>query len=331
MRRHLPVLLTLLALVLGGCSDGDERPAGATKAAAPKPPEVVVPEAGQCVAREVADGQDVAPDFTSVVPCTEPHAYEVISVRPVPGRFVDATSEAAAQARRTELARVDAKAPRRSRDFQAVMWPGCDQAFRVATGVDRFTFRARNAQQLKVNPLGRNVGPWLNLAPPEVWTEQPLAVCSVRYAGQPPKGAARGPLRPVTSANAQQVASTWMTPRFPQPFRLCHEIRGNRRVPCGAPHGIEYLWTVDFKAAFGKDFLGGFEDLAALPREEYDTAVSLCRRLYRQTGNRVPDGLRVNYRFNPELDDPSRRTLQMSCVLETRNGRDRLRGFTSLR
>lgn len=328
MRRRLPAVLTLLALVLGGCSEGDP---AATKAAAPQPPKVVVPEAGQCVAKEVADGQDVAPDFTSVVPCTEPHVYEVIGVRPVPGRFVDSSSEAASLARRTELARVDAQAPRRARTFQRVMWPGCDQAYRVATGVDRFTVAGKDAQRLKVDPLGRNVSPWLNLAPAEIWRQQPLAVCSVRYAGQPPKGAAWGPVRPVTSPDARQVVSTWMAPRFPQPFRLCHEIRSNRRVPCSVPHGIEYLWTADFKAAFGKDFLDGFDDLAALPQEEYDTAVSLCRRLYRQTGNRVPRGMRVNYRFNPELDDPSGRTLQMSCVLQTSNDRDRLRGFTSLR
>lgn len=327
MPRPLVVLLAVLALVVGGCSSDAGDPQAAAKRRAPQ---VVVPEVGQCVAKEVADGADVAPDFTTVVPCDRPHVYEVIGVRPVPARFLDAGSAEAALARRTELARVDAQATPRAQELQAVLWPGCDEAVRVATGVDRFVFRGKDARQLRVTPLGRNVGPWLNLAPAEVWAKHPVAVCSVRYAGATAPGAARGPVREVTSTTQRQVISTWMTAAFPQPFRLCHTLGGNRRVPCSTPHAIEYLWTADFKAAFGPGFLAG-ADLAALPREEYETAVSLCRRLYRQTGNPVPAGMRLNYRFHAGTDDPDARRLQMSCVLQTRDGRDRLTGFGSLR
>ena len=33
--------------------------------------------AGQCVAKEIPDGKDFAPDMTTVVPCSESHAYEI--------------------------------------------------------------------------------------------------------------------------------------------------------------------------------------------------------------------------------------------------------------
>lgn len=305
----------------GGGSAPKGHPAGLAR------PHLVVPAAGQCVAREVADGTDVAPDFTAVVPCTKPHVYEVIGVRPVPGRFLDRTSAAAALARRTQLA--NATGSPRSRALQATMWPGCDKALRVATGLDRFTFGRKDANTLRVNPVLRNASPWLNLAPAQLWAKHPVAVCSVRYAGPQPHGAPRPPVRPVISATTRTVISTWMTPAFPLPFRLCATARGGRQLPCATRHGAEYLVTADFKAAYGPRFLAGVLDLANLPQQPYDQVMGVCRRLYAQTGNRVPRGLELTFRFSPK-DNPDARRLVMSCVLQTRSGHDNVRGFRSL-
>lgn len=324
---RLPAPLLVLVLLVSGCSLSGG--AGKDDAADAKAVLTAVPEVGQCVAKETTDGADVAPDFTSVVPCTKPHAYEVIGVRPVPARFLDRTSASAAAARRTDLAFVGPRATRRAVNLQRVLWPACDQALREATGVDRFTFGGKDARRLRVNPVLRNASPWLNLAPAKVWAKHPVAVCSVRYAGPKPKAAAVAPVRTVESATKEQVIRSWMRPDFPLPYRLCATQKG-RRVPCASRHAVEYLLTADFKAAYGPGFLSDAIDLSALPRRPYTRVVDVCRRLYQQTGNRVPRGLKANYLYN-RGDDPDARRLVMSCVLQTRGGKDAVTGFRSLR
>lgn len=326
MRLSVPLLALLL--VLTGCS-GSDGPGGSGEEAGPKAPVLSVPAIGQCVAKEIADGNDVAPDFTTVVPCTEPHVYEVIGVRAIPPRFLDRTTPQAGLARRTELATVGPRATRRSMNFQRVLWPSCDQALRVATGVDRFTFRGKDAKALRVNPVLRNAGPWLNLAPAKHWAKHPVVVCSVRYAGPTPKGAVRAPARPVESATKQLAIRSWMTPAFPLPFRMCASAKSGARVPCVGRHGAEYLVTADFKAAYGPDFLRGVMNLSALPEQLYGQVLDVCRRLYQQTGNRLPAGLRLNYRYH-RTDDVDAQRLVMSCVVQDKGGKDTLTGFRSL-
>ena len=86
-----------LALSLSACGGSD----------APAQKKLTVPKAGQCIAKEVPDGKDVAPDTESVVPCNQKHSYEIVAAFKIPRELLAGKTKKAKLARRTELADID--------------------------------------------------------------------------------------------------------------------------------------------------------------------------------------------------------------------------------
>lgn len=252
-RLVLRVLLApaLVASVLAGCG-GEDRS---------DEPALSKPKAGQCVAKEMEDGPNQVPDFTTVVPCTEPHIREVVAVIDVPEKFLDSSSPEAALARRTELSSDTANPTQLAKEFFVQLTPQCLRAVSRAAGLaptkseikveatddpDAAVSAIQNMVLLPSSPSSAHP----SLTPPELWKKgMTQYVCSIRYVDphdvEKPKA--------VTSATSKQVIRSYLTPDFPADQRWCgvsSDTGSIEVVSCTASdHEVEYLWDVGDPAA----------------------------------------------------------------------------------
>lgn len=235
MSLRICLVVAVLSSVLSACGGTeDEAP---EKSAEPR---LVLPEAGQCVAREVIDQGDGTPDLTSVVPCTEPHLYEVTGVVPVPKRLLDESSEKASLARRNAFARVSDDP--KGWDSQLVRAIDCDKAMRETTGIADIPLPRREAREA-IRPVVANMLAWRNVAPAELWAKgEKVVICSYRFGAEKPT-LHRSP-------DQEPLLSHLLTPAFPVELRECvgdDEDNGS----CAYPHGFETLLDLDLDKLLG--------------------------------------------------------------------------------
>lgn len=294
-RTSVIALVTLIALTAAACSD-DKTPKTPKKAQ----PTFTQPKAGQCVAEEVPDGEDVAPNTETVVPCSKPHVYEIVAVIDIPKRFLTGKTKAQKLARRSELADVGDKPTKLRQSYSNAVYSKCDTPFREASGLAALTVKGKSAKKVSLGMPFGGTSQWYTVTSPKLWlagTTQ--AVCSIRFSVVP-KGDKRPPVLPVRSKSSKQVIASYLTKDFPVEVRGCIEPRTEDGVSCAKPHSEELLWVMDMKAVYDKDFLSG-ADLTNVNADQLAKIRAACADPLKQIGNVLGDAERMDFRFYPKI------------------------------
>jgi hypothetical protein len=293
-----------LALGLSACG-GDDEPA--TK-------HLTLPKAGQCIAKEVTDGTDVAPDTESVVPCTQKHSYEIVATFPIPLELLAGKTKKAKLARRTELADVDSKSTLRQK-LTTTVFRKCAQPFREASGLDRVSVLGKSAADVGLR-VSANVSQWTTVSSPDLWLQgKAMAVCSYRF-GVESESEGIPKLLSVRSTSTKPVMASYLTNDFPISARGCAGSSTEDWISCTQPHSQERLWALDMKAVYGKKFLSS----ADLPRVSPDEGAKLraaCNDSYKQAGGTISDDRTMGVRFYSKYPATGS-VLPMVCTLSAK-------------
>src|SRR5688572_30224284 len=91
------VAAAILIAGLAGCGGSDEKPK----------PDAADIKAGVCIASDIADEDDRAPDLDSVVDCSEPHVYEILDVVDLPKEALAGKTDEEKLANRKDLATIE--------------------------------------------------------------------------------------------------------------------------------------------------------------------------------------------------------------------------------
>ena len=249
MQTRGTLLLLILGLVLTACGGGDSKKDSASEV-----------KAGTCIAKEVDDEDDTAPDLTSVVNCSEPHVYEILDVVDLPDNALRGKTDKEKLANRKDLAMLANQGEDQSDENAAFFEfadPLCDEALRKHAGYDDITVKGKSAEEISLRPaLGAEVyTPWLNLMPKKQWLEgKRQFICSVRYIEESEDE--EPPVKPVSSTNSEMLISMASSPSFPIELRACFDV--DRRddavsfVGCDQSHASEALFTFDGDVVFGE-------------------------------------------------------------------------------
>lgn len=245
---------------------------------------VAAPEAGQCIAEEIKDANDSVPDFESVVPCTEPHTYEILGTVDIPETFLDDSSTEASTARRTELATIGEQSSKLTERMRTELYPQCADHLLRATGTDRVKVQGKPATGEVLLPrLGTRMVQWFSLTPLELWRDGAAqVVCSIRFqtvGGDEPAAV------PMTSSSDAQVIGRFLGPVPPLEAHSCLRANDRKVRPCDRPHMGERLWALNIDALLGPSVLDGGTDSGESKR-----ITRLCSDTYASVGGNLPRG-----------------------------------------
>ncbi len=254
IRGTLVLCFLILGLVLTGCGGGGSNPKTSASDV----------QAGTCIAKEVDDEDDTAPDLSSVVDCSEPHIYEVLDVVDLPDDALAGKTDKEKLANRKDLATLENENEEQS-DQNAAYFefalPRCEQALRKHTGYDDITVEGKSAEEIALLPvLGAEVyTPWLNLMPKTQWLEgKRQFICSVRYVEDSEEE--EPPTEPVSSPDGKMLIASASSPSFPIELRGCSNVDSKKddavtSVGCEESHTSEGLFIFDGDVVFGEKMM----------------------------------------------------------------------------
>ncbi len=307
---RLIAVAALLAL-LAACSGSSASDAGGKKSDGP--PKLVKPQAGQCVAKEIPDGKDFAPDMTTVVPCSEPHAYEIVAVVAIPDEMLSGTTDVEKLARRSELNDVGNNDSPLRKKLKDEVYPLCAEPFREASGLGQMTVAGKTAKEADLRiPFGP-ASEWDTLSPPQLWTEGVTeAVCSYRFA-PPTDGDVVSPVTPIRSNNTNPAMSSYLSRKFPAALRACMDDKASKSISCTSAHDQELMWVIDMKAVYGKDFLKGAK-LTDVNEADFAKLRQACADPYSQSGGILAGKIGMGFRFFSDVPTTGT-SLPIICVI----------------
>ena len=265
------ILLLLFGLVLTGCGGGDSNPKTT--------PDV---QAGTCVAKEIDDEDDKAPDLNSVVDCSKPHVYEITDVIDLPDAALSGKTDEEKLANRKDLATTESdEGEENSAQFDAYTafaFPACRAALTTATGYDGIAVDGVDAKEAGLMPLlGGQIQPlWFNVMPKEQWLEgKRQVICSARYTEPAPKDFDEDypedlPTKPVSSENSKPLLAAASSSSFPVVFRWCttwDEKEKNVNVGCDKQHYSENLFQFNAIEVLDQDFVNKIKPKKATDAE----------------------------------------------------------------
>jgi hypothetical protein len=241
------VAATILFAALTGCSGSNQS----------NVPEI---NAGDCIAKDVADADDRAPDLTSVVDCSKPHVYEIIDLVDIPKNALSGKTDKEKLANRMDLATVEDKGKPSTEKvaFSAWVETGCDTAWAESNGYDDITVNGVSATDARVLPaVGPSINlPWFNVMSKEQWLAgNRQLICSARFVG-PGEGSMEeaGPVKPLSSTNDKPLLSVLGSPSFPAGLRSCNYFQA-----CDQQHHTETLFLFDAQSALDEKFVEGID------------------------------------------------------------------------
>jgi len=246
----------ILVIALAGCGGVAEKP---------KADEI---KAGTCIAKDIADEDDRAPDFDSVVPCSEPHVYEILDVLDLPKKALKGKTDKEKLANRKDLATLastDDEASAANDAYFEFAFEACDAALLETTGYDRLTVDGVDAADALVYPaLGQKIAsPWLNLSPKDHWLDdQRQLICSARFVKNANDPEGDGPVQPQSSANDKPLLSAIGSSSFPVELRDCNTFDkkdDSRPIGCDKQHYGETLFVFDAESVFDEKFVKGID------------------------------------------------------------------------
>lgn len=253
MLRGRGVALILVGLIVAGCDGSSPSPKPSATIPAAKP----IPAAGQCLAKEVPDLDDFAPDLDTRVDCTEPHVYEVTAVVDVPGRLVTGTTPKELAAERKKLATLDNDGEDRRR-FLEYAGRQCGPADSKAAGLSKLELNGKSVTEATVGLPLRDASPWLNLLDSGNWAEgNTKFLCLIRYSKHPAGGDGLPDPEAIRSPSQQPVLQSFLTQDFPLRHRLCATLGRGEITPlsCGKQHQGEMILNFDARRVFGTEFV----------------------------------------------------------------------------
>lgn len=316
-RVRLTAAAALLALLAAcGGSDG-----GGTKdAKGDEPAKLVEPRSGQCIGKEIPDGDDLAPDMTSVVQCSELHSYEIVAVVDIPDDMLSGTTDTEKLARRAELSKISGEDTALRKRLRTEVYSLCDGPFREATGLGQAKVIDKAAKDVGLKLPPGPVSQWYNLTSPELWvagTEQ--AICSYRFAPEGDEGKAVPKVTPIRSNTTNPAMSSYLSRKLPAGLRSCWDNTADKAVPCDGPHDQELMWIIDMKAVYGKDYLKG-ANLEDVKDADFAKLADACVDPYNQTGGGLTQTIGVGFRFFSDMPTTGA-SLPIICVLASRDGK----------
>lgn len=316
MHRVKLVAAAALLALLAACGGNEGGANNSGKADGPA--KVAEPQSGQCVAKEVTDGDDFAPDMRTVVPCSELHAYEIVAVVAIPDDMLAGTTDAEKLARRTELTQISGEDTELRKRLRTEVYSLCDEPFREATGLGQVKVVEKSAKDVDLRLPPGAASQWYNLSSPELWVKGTTqAVCSFRFA-PPSEGDKVFPVTPVRSNNTNPAMSSYLTRKFPTDLRSCWDTKTDKAASCSDTHDQELLWIIDMKAVYGKGFLKG-ADLADVNDADFSKLADACIDPYEESGGGLTQKIGVSFRFFTGVPTTGK-TLPIICVLAARDG-----------
>lgn len=246
-------IMSALALISTAC--GSSTPAAEASAAAPV-------HAGECFAKEVADLDDVGPNFDSKVACTSPHIYEVADVIAVPSRFLRGTNDKARLANRAALGSFDQESTSAADELHAFAAESCGPVALREAGISHTRVAGKSLAEVGAQLSFGGAQMWFNLSSRKAWLAgQHQVVCSVRYMKYT-RSAADAEPAPIRSASRHPAFYDFLTSDFPEARRQCVMFDTQLRYslnPCTAQHYGEMFFSYDAKRAFGERFVSGLD------------------------------------------------------------------------
>lgn len=254
------IALIVAGLILAGCDGESPSPKPSATIPAAKP----IPEAGQCLAREVPDLDDFAPDLESRVDCTEPHIYEVTAVIDVPARLVKGKTPKERVAQRNELAKLDDDDADRLA-FSKYSGEQCGVAAARALGVSSLEIMGTSAEEARVNVWMRDASSWINVLDAGNWAKgNTKLLCTIRYNEHQTDGSDREELpdpESIRSQSSDPVLRSFLTQDFPLRHRQCVALKGSRELTplsCDKQHQGEMIFSFDARPVLGTTFVESF-------------------------------------------------------------------------
>ncbi|WP_332642941.1 hypothetical protein [Aeromicrobium sp.] len=316
MHRVRLIAAAALLAILAACGGSDGGTKNGDKAEGPA--KAAEPQSGQCVAKEVADGDDFAPDLRTVVPCSELHAYEIVAVVAIPDDMLAGTTDTEKLARRTELSQISGEDTELRKRLRTEVYSLCDEPFREATGLGQMKVVEKSAKDVDLRLPPGAASQWYNLSSPELWVKGTTqAVCSFRFA-PPSEGDDVSPVTPIRSNNTNPAMSSYLTRKYPAELRSCWDTKTDKAASCSGTHDQELLWTIDMKAVYGKKFLEG-ADLADVNDADFTKLADACIDPYEESGGGLTQRIGMGFRFFSDVPTTSK-TLPIICVLAARDG-----------
>lgn len=253
----------------------------------------VVPAPGQCVAKEKSDLDGFAPDFTSVVPCTSAHVYEIVDALNVPKKFLAGGSRAKRLERRTELDKSTASSSL-ANEFHTYANRACRRSVLKATGLDAVNVNGLSALDAGVRPVLLGANTLTGVSAPDQWAAgRHLIVCSMRYT-EPVAPGLLGRLSAIRSSSSIPTYRSLLSKRYPAELRACGSYDSDNylyAVLCSNQHNVELLFSYDAQAAFGKDLIKNINSLNPTD-SEWDLLSTPCTvMLQNVVGTDVDDDL----------------------------------------
>lgn len=235
--RSLRALAVVVGLVAAGCGGPEATAVPATPTQKAVAPPAV--HAGECLAKEIPDGDDVAPDLTSAIDCTKPHVYEVSDVL---GSTTDGSQLAD--------------------EFQSYAASECESSILKRAGTNRIKDAGKPLKEVNAGLVMSGGSTWVNLTPAAGWADKQEFICAVRYTEHQTGGGDLAP-RPVKAKSDHPAFHDFLTEDFPADRRLCITYDGQERYslePCGdGQHYGEIFFGYDAAAAFGEKFVEGVD------------------------------------------------------------------------
>jgi hypothetical protein len=252
--RHARLLVCVLAVALTACSAGE--PDG--QAASIEP--------GVCVSGEAKDQGALVPDWSTVVECGTPHAYEVYDIIDLPQAALTGTTRQERADNRDDLAlplELTEDSEQRLA-FEEFARRACGTSLQRVTGYDEIILRGASAEDAQVVPALRGISaPWISVMPEDEWSEgRRQVVCSARFEVADHTDPGRVPVDPRASTDDRMIITRAGTESLPIRFRSCRTYEADRRSisdtsSCGGAHVDEALFFFQADGVFDEKFVSG--------------------------------------------------------------------------
>jgi hypothetical protein len=267
----------IFVITLAGCGGDSEEP----KAAEIK--------AGVCIAKDIADEDDRAPDLNSVVDCSEPHVYEILDVVDLPDNALSGNTDEEKLANRKDLATIE-KGEDTSKEYEAFyeFLSVCDTALRETTGYADATVNGVSAEDSNLWPaVAAGIhAPWFNVTPEDQWLDgNPQLICSARFGDPSADAEEDAPAKPLSSPNEKPLLADMGSASFPIEYRPCDDDKAvSVAVGCDRPHHAEMLFSFEAGPVLEERLVTRLEkelkddnaDPTQLPKDVHDDLDRVC-------------------------------------------------------
>jgi hypothetical protein len=253
---RLLVTLVVLAITAAAC----ESTGPASRAEAIRP--------GICVAEEIRDQGDLAPDLSSIVDCDVPHVYEVYDIIDLPASALTGSTRQERIENRDDLA-LPSELPDDSEQrqaFEEFAERECATSLQRVTGLAELRLRGASAEDARVVPALRGINaPWFTVMPEQEWLDgRRQVVCSARFeVFDRTDHPGRTAVKPQTSADRRILLNKVSGEGLPIEFRQCRAYSQGRRevsaVSCAKAHVDETIFYFEADGVFDRRFIRSLE------------------------------------------------------------------------